>query len=63
MVGYFSQNLKKRQLFKGNADMLHMRCATHVLNLIVQDGFKLIESDTTHIRDSVKYIRTSPARE
>jgi hypothetical protein len=62
MVGYFSQNLRERQLFKGNADLLHMRCAAHVLNLIVQDGFKLIESATTHVRDSVKYIRTGQAR-
>ncbi|CAN6361465.1 unnamed protein product [Urochloa humidicola] len=62
MVGFLSQNLKDRQLFKGNADMLHMRCAAHVLNLIVQDGFKLIEGSTTHIRDSIKYIRTGLAR-
>jgi hypothetical protein len=62
MVGYFSQNLRERQLFKGNADILHMRCAAHVLNLIVKDGFQLIESATTHIRDSVKYIRTGQSR-
>ena len=43
-------------------EMLHVRCAAHVLNLIVRDGFKIMESATSHIRESVKYIKSSESR-
>jgi len=39
-----------------------MRCVAHVLNLIVKEGFKVIDGATDRIRDSVKYIRSSQAR-
>lgn len=61
MVDFLKANLKARHLIPCEGDLLHMRCAVHVLNLIVQDGFKIMESTTTHIRESVKYIRGSQA--
>ena len=42
--------------------MLHMRCAAHILNLIVQDGLSLIDDGIERIRDSVIYWTTSPKR-
>ena len=39
-----------------------MRCGAHVLNLIVKEGFKIIDTATTRIRESVKYIQSSQAR-
>ena len=42
--------------------MLHMRCATHILNLIVQDGLSLIGDGIERIRDSVIYWIGSPKR-
>ena len=42
--------------------MLHMRCVTHILNLIVQDGLYLIGDGIERIRDSVIYWTGSPKR-
>ena len=33
----------------------HMRCITHILNLAVRDGLKVIESMVGKIRDNVSY--------
>ena len=42
--------------------MLHMRCATHILNLIVQDMLSLIGDGIEMICDSVIYWTGSPKR-
>jgi hypothetical protein len=34
--------------------LLHFRCATHVFNLIVQDGLKVIKNVVNNIRESVQ---------
>ena len=62
MVGYLRTNLLERHLLLGNGGLLHMRCGAHVLNLIVNEGFKIIDTATTRIRESVKYIQSSQAR-
>ncbi|CAI9292065.1 unnamed protein product [Lactuca saligna] len=41
---------------------LHMRCAAHVLNLVVRDGLMEVNSCVKKIRALVKYVRSSPAR-
>ena len=51
MVGYLRTNLSERHLLLGNGGLLHMRCRAHVLNLIVKEGFKIIDTATTHIRE------------
>jgi CO dehydrogenase nickel-insertion accessory protein CooC1 len=48
-------NMKKALPCDG--DLFHMRCCTHILNLIVQDGLKEITAAIQKIRDSVKYFR------
>ena len=42
--------------------ILHMRCATHILNLIVQDGLSLIGDGIGKIRDSMIYWTGSPKK-
>ena len=61
------QELKSKLMAKGlllsNGDMFHVRCSTHILNLIVQDGMDSIREVIFKVRESVKYIRASHLRE
>jgi hypothetical protein len=40
----------------------HLRCAAHVINLVVKDGLGCITKGLHKLRSSVKYIRGTPAR-
>ena len=58
--------LKKKLIKRGalvlGGETFHMRCCAHILNLIVKDGLRVIDSSIKKIRDVVKYIRSSPQR-
>lgn len=43
-------------------DYFHMRCMAHILNLIVEDGMKVIEEWIKKIRHSVAYWVGTPKR-
>ncbi|RVW53433.1 putative AC transposase [Vitis vinifera] len=45
-----------------NGKNFHMRCATHVLNLIVKEGLDVIEVEIEKIRESVAYWSATPSR-
>ena len=45
-----------------NNEFLHVRCSTHILNLVVQDGLKEHNESVIKIRNAVRYVRSSPAR-
>ncbi|XP_009600783.1 zinc finger BED domain-containing protein RICESLEEPER 2-like isoform X2 [Nicotiana tomentosiformis] len=45
-----------------NGKHLHVRCMAHILNLIMQDGLKEIDASVTRVRNTVRYVRSSPAR-
>jgi len=53
-------NMKKTLLCEG--EFFHIHCCAHILNLIVQDGLKEIDSALQKIRNSVKYVRGSQLR-
>ena len=41
--------------FMLGADLFHMRCCAHILNLIVKDGLDVIKVGIDKIRESVAY--------
>ncbi|KAH7858429.1 hypothetical protein Vadar_023784 [Vaccinium darrowii] len=43
--------------------LIHMRCAAHILNLIVKDGLEVIKGGIDKIRKSVAYWTATPKRE
>ena len=45
-----------------DGEFIHLRCGTHILNLIVGDGLKDLHDSIAAIRNSVRYIRSSPSR-
>ncbi|KAF7841996.1 zinc finger BED domain-containing protein RICESLEEPER 2-like [Senna tora] len=45
-----------------NGDFMHFRCCAHILNLIVNDGLKEVDSSIARIRASCKFVKSSPAR-
>ena len=62
------QDIVKSQLML-NDDLLcggeffHVRCAAHILNLIVQDSLKVIGGSLHKVRESIKYVLASEVRE
>ncbi|KAJ7971888.1 zinc finger BED domain-containing protein RICESLEEPER 2-like [Quillaja saponaria] len=46
-----------------NGDLLHMRCAAYILNLIVKYGLEVIKDSIERIRESVAYWTATPKRE
>ncbi|WZZ27582.1 hypothetical protein YC2023_010983 [Brassica napus] len=62
------QDIVKSQLLL-NDDLLcggecfHVRCAAHILNMIVQDGLKVIGGALHKVRESIKYVLASETRE
>ena len=45
-----------------NGKIFHLRCATHVLNLIVKKGLDVIRVEIEKIRESVAYWSATPSR-
>uniref|UniRef100_A0ACD5X8I2 Uncharacterized protein n=1 Tax=Avena sativa TaxID=4498 RepID=A0ACD5X8I2_AVESA len=41
---------------------LHMRCAAHIVNLIVQDGLKEVDVSVKRVRGAVRYIKNGTSR-
>ncbi|KAL2330357.1 hypothetical protein Fmac_017938 [Flemingia macrophylla] len=60
------QTLKKQLVLqKGlicDGEFFHVRCCAHVLNLIVQEGLKVLDDALDQIRTSIKYVRGSESR-
>ncbi|KAJ7954601.1 Zinc finger BED domain-containing protein RICESLEEPER [Quillaja saponaria] len=46
-----------------SGSLIHMRCAAHVLNLVVNAGLQLVKRSVDKIRESVMFWRATPKRE
>ena len=45
-----------------NENLLHIRCACHILNLSVQAGMSMIQDVISKIRNAVSFIHASRSR-
>ena len=61
-VGLLKDQLNTRHTLVCGGDFFHLRCAAHILNLVVQDGLQEIDGSVGKIRESIKYVRGSQAR-
>ncbi|WJZ99646.1 hypothetical protein VitviT2T_018071 [Vitis vinifera] len=62
MINIFVDKLSLSDSLLLNGKIFHMRCATHVLNLIVKEGLDVIEVEIEKIRESVAYWSATPSR-
>jgi hypothetical protein len=62
MMDILKSNLLKVDMLHCDGDLFHIRCAAHVINLIVKDGLQAIDGVINNIRESVKYVRASQSR-
>ncbi|XP_050158120.1 zinc finger BED domain-containing protein RICESLEEPER 1-like [Malus sylvestris] len=61
-IAYMKRRLKSNGTLLLDEAHLHMRCACHILNLIVKDGMTELSREINAIRNCVKFIHSSPAR-
>ena len=63
-VNYLKKKLRNwsRDLLVLKGSYLHVRCSSHIINLIVKDGLSTMKTSIDSIRDVVKYVKSSPSR-
>ncbi|XP_065635905.1 zinc finger BED domain-containing protein RICESLEEPER 3-like [Quercus suber] len=59
---YLKKKLEMKDGCMLGGRFLHMRCAAHILNLIVQEGLKGIHNSIVKVRNAVQYVKLSPKR-
>nr|XP_009766998.1 PREDICTED: zinc finger BED domain-containing protein RICESLEEPER 2-like [Nicotiana sylvestris] len=61
-VKELSKQLTKMGTNLMNSTHLHVRCMTHIMNLVVHDGLKETSVSIERVRHAVRYVRQSLAR-
>ncbi|KAL2899069.1 putative AC transposase [Bienertia sinuspersici] len=62
MVEKLKRDLHSSSPLPLDGKYFHVRCCAHILNLVVQQGLKLIDSSVTKLREIVKYVDSSDFR-
>ncbi|GMI87890.1 DAYSLEEPER [Hibiscus trionum] len=61
-VNYLRKKFSPRKSCIANGKYLHMRCMTHIVNLIVVEILKEMNKSVARVRGAVRYVRQSPTR-
>jgi hypothetical protein len=61
-VEYMRKMMKNKSHTVLGGEFLHMRCAAHILNLVVHEGLTDLGDCVTNIKNVVRYVRSSPER-
>jgi hypothetical protein len=61
-ITYLRRQLNSLKTSIAEGKHIHMRCAAHILNLIVQDGFKEVDQSIKRVRAVIRYVRGSSSR-
>ncbi|KAG2679651.1 hypothetical protein I3760_11G059800 [Carya illinoinensis] len=61
-IDHVRRSIRDKEFTILEGEFIHVRCAAHILNLIVCDGLKIIYDAINNIREAVRFVRSSPAR-
>ncbi|XP_062028732.1 zinc finger BED domain-containing protein RICESLEEPER 3-like [Rosa rugosa] len=61
-VAYMKRRLTSYKTLMFEGEFLHLRCACHIINLIVKDGLKELQDGIAAIWNCAKYVRSSSSR-
>lgn len=61
-INYMRRVLNESKGTFAEGDYLHMRCVAHIINLIVTEGLKEIDTSVARVRAAVKYIKGGTSR-
>ncbi|XP_043697550.1 zinc finger BED domain-containing protein RICESLEEPER 2-like [Telopea speciosissima] len=62
MISHLREWIGRKGALLHNGEIFHVRCTSHILNLIVHDGLVEFRDALAKIRDMVKWINASPSR-
>ena len=61
-IDFLRKTFAKKDNCLLNGKWIHIRCAAHILNLVVQDGIRVVDKSVENIRYAVKWIKKSGTR-